>query len=405
MLKQPIREDQNESQLDMRKTSLGNRRSMDIWLFIAFFLLILLGIIMIYSASAYYAEGYFGDNFFFIKKHLVWLFIGLIAMALAYNFPYRRLSGRTGLLLIFALGIMVYLALIKKSRWFIFGPIHFQGIDVAKFALIFFFADSLSRKERDLQDYSKGFFPHFLYLFIFGLLTVLQPDFSSTLMMFTIGFTMLFVSPGKIKHLLATGLGLIPFLILAIWLNPYMRDRLIAHKDFEANIMDKAYQVNQSLISLGSGGIAGVGYAESKQKMFFLPEAHTDFIFSIIGEEWGLIGTTFVVLLFFIILFRGVKIARNSFDRFSFYLTVGITTHFVIYAMTHMMVTLRLVPPTGLPLPFISYGGTFMLFSCIYAGLLLNLSNQAFSERSVRQQRFTRRATENLQLRKLKYLR
>jgi len=389
----------------MRKTSLRDRRSMDIWLFAAFFLLILLGIIMIYSASAYYAEGYFGDNFFFIKKHLLWLFIGLIAMALAYNFPYRRMSGKTGLLLILALGIMVYLAFIKKGRWFIMGPIHFQGVDVAKFALIFFLADSLSRKEGDLQDYNKGFFPHFFYLFIFGLLAVLQPDFSSTIMLMLIGFTMLFVSPVKIKHLFATVLGLIPFLALAIWLNPYMQDRLTAHNDMEQNIMDKAYQVNQSLISLGSGGIVGVGYAESKQKMFFLPEAHTDFIFSIIGEEWGLIGTTFVVLLFLIILFRCFKIASNSFDRFSFYLTVGVTAHFVFYAMTHMMVTLHLVPPTGLPLPFISYGGTFMLFSCIYAGLLLNLSNQAFSESSIRQQRFTRRATENLQLRKLKYLR
>ena len=285
------------------------------------------------------------------------------------------------------------------------GPIHFQGVDVAKFALIFFLADSLSRKEGDLQDYNKGFFPHFFYLFIFGLLAVLQPDFSSTIMLMLIGFTMLFVSPVKIKHLFATVLGLIPFLALAIWLNPYMQDRLTAHNDMEQNIMDKAYQVNQSLISLGSGGIVGVGYAESKQKMFFLPEAHTDFIFSIIGEEWGLIGTTFVVLLFLIILFRCFKIASNSFDRFSFYLTVGVTAHFVFYAMTHMMVTLHLVPPTGLPLPFISYGGTFMLFSCIYAGLLLNLSNQAFSESSIRQQRFTRRATENLQLRKLKYLR
>lgn len=388
----------------MGKTSLRNRRSIDVWLFAAFFLLILLGIIMIYSASAYYAEGYFGDNFFFIKKHLLWLFIGLIAMGLAYNFPYRRMSGKTGLLLLLALGIMVYLAFVKK-RWFIMGPVHFQGVDVAKFALIFFLADSLSRKEGDLQDYSRGVFPHFFYLFLFGLLSILQPDFSSTVMLIMIGFTMLFVSPVKIKHILVTGLGVIPFLILAISLNQYMRDRLTAHSAMEENIMDKAYQVNQSLISLGSGGIFGVGYAESKQKMFFLPEAHTDFIFSIIGEEWGLIGTTLVVILFLIILYRGVKIASNSFDRFSFYLTVGITAHFVFYAMIHMMVTLHLVPPTGLPMPFISYGGTFMVFSCIYAGLLLNLSNQAFSETSVRQQRFTRRATENLQLRKLKYLR
>ncbi len=371
------------------------KNSLDIWLFAAFFLLILLGIIMIYSASAYYAEGRFGDNFFFIKRHLLWLFIGLIAMAITYSLPYQKMMGYSWLLLIPSLAILVYLAIIG-SRWVIIGPIHFQGVDVARFGLIFFLADSLSRKEEDLHDYSKGFFPHFFYLFLFGALVVVQPDFSSAVMILIIGFTMLFVSPIKVRHLLLTGLGLIPFMALAIWLNPYMLKRIFT---------EKIYQVLQSLISFGAGGVTGVGYAESKQKLFFLPEAHTDFIFSIIGEEWGLIGTTFVVGLFLIIMFRGVKIAHRSFNRFSYYLSVGITTHFVSYAMIHMMVTLHLVPPTGLPLPFISYGGTFMVFSCIYAGLLLNIANKTLSEVSIRQHRFSQRAAKNLQRRKLKYLR
>ena len=381
------------------------KNSIDIWLFSAFFILILLGIIMIYSASAYYAEGRFGDNFFFIKRHLLWLFLGLIAMGFAYNFPYQRLYGRTWFLLLIGFAVMIYLAFIQRGRWVILGPIHFQGVDVAKLALIFFLADSLSRKEDDLHDYSKGFFPHFLYLFLFGFLVISQPDFSSAVMLILVGFAILFVSPVKVKHLVLTGLGLLPFMALAIRLNPYMWNRIVAHQEMEQNIMDKAYQVYQSLISFGAGGITGVGYAESKQKLFFLPEAHTDFIFSIIGEEWGLIGTTFVILLFLIIMFRGIKIASRSFDRFSFYLTIGITAHFVCYAMMHMMVTLSIVPPTGLPLPFISYGGTFMVFSCIYAGLLLNIANKTLSETSIRQHRFSQRATENLQLRKLKYLR
>ena len=371
------------------------KNSIDLWLVTAFFLLILLGIIMIYSASAYYAEGHFGDNFFFIKRHLLWLFMGSIAMVFAYNFPYQRMIGRTWFLLLVGLAILFYLAFMQRGRWVSIGPIHFQGVDVAKLALIFFLADSLSRKEVELHDYNKGFFPHFIYVFIFGFLIVRQPDFSSMIMLLVIGFAILFVSPIKIWHLALTGLATVPLLILAIWLNPYMVNRITT---------EKAYQVYQSLISFGAGGITGVGYAESKQKLFYLPEAHNDFIFSIIGEEWGLIGSIIVVLLFLIILYRGIKIANRTTDRFSFYLTVGITANFVFYAMTHMMVTLNIVPPTGLPLPFISYGGTFMVFSCIYAGLLLNISKKTLSETSIRQQRFSQRATENLQLRKLKYL-
>lgn len=380
------------------------RNSLDIWLFASFSILILLGIIMIYSSSAYYSEGRFGDNFYFIKRHLLWLFLGLIAMALAYSFPYQRLAGRTWLLLFLGLGIVIYLALIKKNRWIIMGPIHFQGVDVAKFALIFFLADSLSRKEEDLRDYNKGFFPHFFYLFIFGGLVVIQPDFSSACMLLLVGMTMLFASPVRFKHLFLTGLVIIPLARVAFWLFPYMGDRLEAHNNMEMNLMGKAYQVYQSLISFGAGGITGVGYAESKQKLYYLPEAHTDFIFSIIGEEWGLIGTIIVVLLFMIIMFRGAKIARKSLDRFSYYLAIGITAHFVLYAMMHMMVTLHLVPPTGLPLPFVSYGGTFLFFSCIYAGLLLNISNRTLSPTSIRHQQFSRRASENYQSRKLKYL-
>lgn len=381
------------------------KNSIDIWLFSAFFLLILLGIIMIYSSSAYYAEGRFGDNFFFIKRHFMWLFLGVIAMAFAYSFPYQRLAGYTGILILLALGIMVYLAFIADNRWVSIGPLSFQGVDVAKFALIFFLADSLSRKEADLHDYNKGFFPHFFYLFLFAALVVLQPDFSSAVMVMLIGFTILFVSPVKIRHILLTGLALIPLAVMVIRLSPYMLSRIDAHEKMDQHLMDKAYQVYQSLISFGSGGITGAGYAESKQKMYFLPEAHTDFIFSIIGEEWGLIGTTFVILLFLIIMFRGLKIAHRALDRFSYYLAVGITAHFTLYAMIHMMVTLHLVPSTGLPLPFISYGGTFMVSSCVYAGLLLNIANRTLSEMSLRQQRFSRRAAENFQLRKLKYIR
>jgi len=375
----------------------------DIWLFGAFFILILVGIIMVYSASAYYAEEYFNDHFHFIKRHILWVFLGLIAMAIAYNFPYKRLVGYSIILLLMSLGILIYAAIIHK-RWIYFGPFHFQAVDVAKFSLILFLADSLSRKEVKLKSFSEGFFPHFFYIALFAALVVLQPDFSSASMLIMVGFIVLFSAPVKIRHLFVTGAAALPLMGMTILLFPYMWNRILAYLGIEDDLLGKGYQVYQSLVSLGTGGLFGVGYAESKQKMFYLPEAHTDFIFSIIGEEWGLIGSLILTSLFMIIMFRGVKIAARATDRFSFYLTVGITANFVLYALVHMMVTLDVAPPTGLPMPFISYGGTSILFSCIYAGLLLNIANNTFSDSAINRHRFSQRAVANFHSRKLKYL-
>jgi cell division protein FtsW len=380
-----------------------SKNYIDIWLFGAFFILILIGIIMVYSASAYYAEEYFNNHFYFIKRHILWVLLGLVAMAIAYNFPYKRLVGYSIILLFLSLGLLIYAA-INHNRWIIVGPFHFQAVDVAKFSLIFFLADSLSRKEVKLKSFSEGFFPHFFYIALFTALVVLQPDFSSASMLLLIGFIILFASPVKIRHLLVTGAAALPLMGITILLFPYMWDRILSYIGVEDDPLGKGYQVFQSLVSLGTGGFLGVGYAESKQKMFYLPEAHTDFIFSIIGEEWGLIGSLFLTSLFIIIMFRGLKIAARSIDRFSFYLTVGITANFVLYALVHMMVTLGVAPPTGLPMPFISYGGTSILFSCIYAGLLLNIANNTLSDSAIKRHRFSQRAVANLHSRKLKYL-
>jgi cell division protein FtsW len=352
-------------------------RNKNIWLIAAFFLLILLGIIMVYSSSAFYAQQYFGDHFYFLKRHLVWLFLGLIAMAAAYSFPYRKFRGYYWILLLIATVILFYCAFISPGRWVYIGPIHFQAVDVAKLVLILFFADSLSRKEKMMSSYSEGLFPHLFYIALFTGLVLLQPDFSSAFMIILIGVTMLFVAPVNTLQLALTGLAFVPPMIIAVLLSPYKMHRVLAFLNPHDDLQGIGYQVHQSLVSLGHGGVTGVGFARSTQKLFFLPEAHTDFIFAIIGEEWGLIGTLVVVALFGIILMQGIKIARRSSDRFFMYLTVGITAHFVYYAVINMMVTLQLLPATGLPLPFVSYGGTALLVNCVYAGILLQLSNQA----------------------------
>lgn len=356
----------------------------DKWLVASFFLLIVLGIIMVYSSSAFYARQYWGDHLFFLKRHLKFLIVGLIGMTVMYSLPYRKLQGYTWYILMGALAILFYAAFIERGRWISWGFINFQAVDVAKFALILFFADSLSRKERYLNSYNEGLFPHLFYIAMFAILVLMQPDFSSAFMLISICLTMLFVAPIKISHLFLTGLSFVPMMIIAVLISPYKMQRMLSFLAPGDDIKGSGYQVYQSLVSLGTGGVNGVGFAHSTQKMFFLPEAHTDFIFAIIGEELGLLGTVGVISLFLIIMARGIKAATRTQNRFDFYLIVGLTAHFVLYAVVNMMVTMQLLPATGLPLPFISYGGTALLFSCIYAGLLMRITNDTLGKKKAK---------------------
>ena len=349
----------------------------DKWLAGSIFGLIVIGIIMVYSASAFYAQEYFGDHLYFLKRHLAYLFLALVAMGIAYGFPYKLLRGWTWVPLVGSFAILFYLAFIVPGRWVHIGPAHFQGVDVAKFSLILFFADSFSRKEKLLTNYSEGLFPHLFYLAVCAALVVKQPDFSSSVMIIAIGVTMLLSAPVKIPHLALTGLSFVPAMVMAVLFSPYKLQRVLTFLNPSEDRQGAGYQIYQSMVSLGSGGIAGVGYARSTQKMFYLPEAHTDFIFAIIGEELGLLGTLLVVALFSIILVRGIRIARRLKNRYYFYLTVGVTAHLALYAIVNMMVTLHMVPATGLPLPFVSFGGTALLFSCIYAGILMRMSSES----------------------------
>jgi len=364
------------------------KRTINPWLIFAFFTLILLGIIMIYSASAFYAQHRFGDHFYFLKQHLLNLFVGLIAMLAAFSIPYKKVRGYSWFFLV-ASGLLLLYAAIAGKRWVYFGPIHFQAVDMAKLALILFFADSISRKEKLMSNYAEGLFPHLFYLILFALMVLMQPDFSSAAMLILIGLTMLFAAPVRLSHLGATGLGILPLLISAVIISPYKMRRVLSFLNPGDDTQGMGYQVHQSLVSLGRGGISGVGFAGSTQKMFFLPEAHTDFIFAIIGEEWGLIGTLTIIALFGIILFQGLKIARRASDKYYFYLIVGITAYFAYYAMINMMVTLRLMPATGLPLPFISYGGTALVLSCFLAGMMLKIASEV-QRQPVRKKRRSR---------------
>jgi cell division protein FtsW len=305
---------------------------------------------------------------------------------------------------VFSLGLLFYLYFSGSGRWIHIGPFHIQVVDIARLSLVIFFADSLTRKEQYLKNFMQGFFPHLFYILLFAGLIVVQPDFSSAFMVSMIGLAMMFISPIPVRYFLVSSLALIPAAAALIYVSAYKFARIMAFLHPESDHLGKGYQIIQSLISLGAGGISGVGFAQSNQKLFFLPEAHTDFIFSIIGEEWGLLGTVFVIILFFLLTWRGIYIIKHVPDKFSKYLAFGLLINLIFYALINMLVAVHLAPPTGLPLPFISYGGSSMLISCISVGLLLNISAKAFSGSQMSNYQFTNRAVNNLKNRKLRYI-
>ena len=377
----------------------------DRWIFYTVLGLMAFGIIMVYSASAFYADKFRSDHLYYLKRQLLWVFLGIILILVAYKFPYEKLQKKTWFFIFISLLLLMYLNVRRGGRWIPLGFLNIQVSDIARLSLIIFLADSLSRKEQYLDSFKEGFIPHLFYILLFAFLIVIQPDFSSAFMLVLIGLSILFISPVPVRYFIYSFLLIMPAAALVIKISAYKFERIIAFLHPEQDVLGKGYQILQSLISLGAGGITGVGFAQSNQKLFFLPEAHTDFIYSIIGEEWGLLGTIFVLGLFLILMMRGLALTRKAPDKFTRYLAFGLTANLVFYALINMMVATHLAPPTGLPLPFISYGGSSMLISSLCVGLLLNISNNVNSTVRTSNFRFANRAIENFKNRKLRYVR
>ena len=252
----------------------------------------------------------------------------------------------------------------------------FQPGELAKLALVFYLARSMAKKEDKIQNFSVGVLPH---LIIGGLslgLLLLQPDFGTALILTMLLYVMLFVAGSKVSHLMATGLMALPFLVYVMFSAEYRLRRLMTFLDPWREASGSGFQIIQSLIAFGSGRLWGRGLGESRQKLFYLPEAHTDFVFSVIGEELGLLGALMVVSLFGVIVVRGLRLAEKIEDPFEQYLAFGLTTLLGFQALIHMGVVMGLMPTKGLVLPFISYGGSAMIINLIAAGILLGLSRR-----------------------------
>ncbi len=344
-------------------------------------ILICIGIVMIYSASCVNALENFHDSMYYLKRHLFFLVLGLGACFLVMNMDYRQIQpySRAIMAVSFLLLVLVLIPHIGKEsygarRWFKIGIFHFQPSELAKLAVILYTADFLSRKQEFIRDFKKGFLPPILVMGLACLLTVKQPDLGTTVEMAIIVFGLLFIAGARLSHLAMIAGAAIPVVVYLIVKEPYRMARIIAFLDPWQDAQGIGFQLTQSQIALGSGGVFGVGLGHSQQKLFYLPAAHTDFILSIIGEELGLVGTITVIVLFVLFIWTGIRMIRQTHEGFGYFLSIGIILMLGLQAMVNVGVSIGAFPTKGLPLPFISYGGSALIFHLIAIGLILNVS-------------------------------
>jgi len=356
-------------------------RNIRINLFITMLILICVGIVMIYSASSIYAWERYNDGLFFLKRHISFLFIGAFLAFLIMSVDYRKLRrfAKPFLILSLLLLVLVLIPGIGREvsgarRWFRFKFISFQPSELANMAIIIYIADFIARKGNMIKQFLRGFLPPVCVLGLVALLILMQPDLGTTLAIGIVVFIMLFVSGARVAYLLSVVLASLPVVYLLIFSVPYRRMRILAFLNPWLDPKGSGFQIIQSQIALGSGGIFGVGLGHSRQKLFYLPAAHTDFIFSIIGEELGLVGTLGIVILFMLFIQQGLKVIKNAPDKFGYLLSLGLVLMISLKAIINIGVSCGLLPTKGLPLPFISYGGSSLIFDMVSVGILINIA-------------------------------
>jgi cell division protein FtsW len=362
---------------------MAKRVSVDSWLFTVTLLLIFIGLVMVFSASAVMAKERYGSGYFFLLRQLGWATAGILAMVLAMKTDYRRykhpaavfsLLGVTTLLLI---SVFFLDRAHHTHRWFHLGPLSFQPSEMAKPALILFLAFFLESRTKSMQDWRNTVLPAAVPTLIFIALIVFQPDLGTAIACAAITGCVLFVAGLDLRYLGYAFLASLAPLYFLIFHVAYRRDRILAFLNPYSDPQGRGFHIIQSLIAVSTGGITGVGLMEGKQKLFYLPEPHTDFIFAVTAEELGLVGALVVVLLFAIFLWRGVRTALRTQDMFGRFLAVGITSMIVVQAFINISVVLGLMPTKGIPLPLVSYGGSSLLVTLACIGVLLNISKQA----------------------------
>ncbi|HEX2050431.1 MAG TPA: putative lipid II flippase FtsW, partial [Actinomycetota bacterium] len=346
--------------------------------------LVLLGLVMILSASSVSSFATYGSSFLFFNKQLVWAAVGLVGFVAAARLDYHRLRG-AGYVALPVVVLLLAAVLVPgvgvtaggSSRWIGVGPFTLQPSELAKLALILFAADVFARKkESTFRELGHTLVPLVPALGMLAALVMLQPDLGTTLLIGGIGIGMLFVAGAPLRHIVpVTAVGAGAALVAAFG-ESYRRDRILAFLDPWADPFNTGYQTIQSLIAIGSGGWFGVGLGASRQKWSYVPNAHTDFIYAIFGEETGVVGTLVVLGMFVLLAYLGVRAARNAPDRFGMLLAAGITTWVSLQAIVNMGAVTASLPITGVPLPLVSFGGSSLVVTLVAMGILTNVASQ-----------------------------
>jgi cell division protein FtsW len=361
---------------------MAKRVSVDGWLFTVTLILVFVGLVMIFSASAVMAKERYGSGYFFLLRQVGWAAAGIAAMLVAMKVDYRRykhpavvfsLLGVTTLMLI---SVFFLDRAHNTHRWIHFSGFSFQPSEVAKVAVILFVAYFLENRTHSMRDLRNTLLPAILPTVVFLGLIVLQPDLGTAIACAAITACIMFVAGLELRYLgYASLLSLIPLYFL-IFRVAWRWDRIMAFINPYSDPQGKGFHIIQSLIAVSTGGITGLGFMEGKQKLFYLPEPHTDFIFAVTAEELGLLGSLVVLLLFGIFLWRGVRTALRTQDMFGRLLAAGITSMVVVQAFINMSVVLGIMPTKGIPLPFVSYGGSSLFVTLACVGVLLNITKQ-----------------------------
>ncbi|MCY7362468.1 MAG: putative lipid II flippase FtsW [Ignavibacteria bacterium] len=360
---------------------MSHKYKIDIWILIPVLMLMIFSIGAVYSASSTFAFEKYQDSNYLFKQHGIKVILSIITIFIFAKIDYRYYEGISKTLIWITIALLIFTLISSKgpikgaSRWINLGPLSFQPSEFARYAIVLYVAALLAKKKDYINLLYKGYLPIIFYVLLVTGLILIQPNFSVSMIIFSTCIFMIFLSDAKIKHIFFTLVALAPFGAIFILSKDYIIGRLTSFSEYQAS-GNTSYQLQQALIGFGNGGLLGIGPGNSNQRDFFLPEAHGDFIFSIIGEEYGFIGTFIILSLYFVILTRGYKIAKESTDEFGKYLAFGIITLISLNAVVNMSVASGVIPTTGVTLPFVSYGGTSILFTSMAIGILLNISSQ-----------------------------
>ena len=353
-------------------------------------ILMSIGIVVVYSSGAGWAVMTYSSSEYFLWRQLIFSLIGIGTVLFVAQLDYH-VFWKTSKIILFASIVLLTLLLALKAvgfisgaaRWIGFGPLKFQVSDFAKYAIIFHFSRLISEKQGFIRDLHTSYYPMLTLLMVVVVLVALEPNFSTATLIAMIGFTLMFIGGVNMRHLISTILVLIPVAAVYVITSPYRSARLKPLNS--ANEQGATWQVIQALIGLGNGGLFGLGIGASKQRELYLPLSYNDYVFVVIGEEYGFVGAIAVIALFVGFLVCGLMIAKHAPDNFGKFIATGITLAITLFAFVNIAVACHLFPSTGVALPFISYGGTALLFNSLGVGILMSISRykKPEAERSV----------------------